>query len=43
MDLKRESYLEKIRPFYETDLIKVISGVVYYAYRLERILIRRFL
>jgi len=27
MDLKRESYLEKIRPFYETDLIKVISGV----------------
>ena len=27
MDLKRESYLKKIRPFYETDLIKVISGV----------------
>lgn len=27
MDLKRESYLEEIRPFYETDLIKVISGV----------------
>ena len=23
----REKYLEKIRPFYDTDLIKVITGI----------------
>ena len=27
MKLKRETYLEQIRPFYEADLIKVITGV----------------
>lgn len=27
MKLKRETYLEQIRPYYETDLIKVITGV----------------
>lgn len=25
--IKREIYLEKIRPFYETDLVKVITGI----------------
>lgn len=25
--IKRERYLEKIRPFYETDLVKVITGI----------------
>ena len=27
MRLKREHYLEQIRPYYEVDLIKVITGV----------------
>ena len=27
MYIKRERYLEKIRPFYELDLIKVLTGV----------------
>ena len=27
MYVKRERYLKKIRPFYESDLIKVITGV----------------
>lgn len=27
MYIKREMYLEKIRPFYEVDLIKVLTGV----------------
>ena len=27
MFIKRERYLEKIRPFYEIDLIKVLTGV----------------
>jgi len=27
MRLKREIYLRQIRPYYETDLIKVITGV----------------
>ena len=27
MGLKREMYLTQIRPYYETDLIKVITGV----------------
>ena len=25
--IKREKYLKKIRPFYEQDLIKVITGI----------------
>ena len=25
--IKREKYLEKIRPFYDVDLIKVITGI----------------
>ena len=25
--IKREKYLEKIRPFYDLDLIKVITGI----------------
>ena len=28
MYIKRERYLEKIRPFYELDLIKVLTGFV---------------
>lgn len=24
---KREKYLEKIRPFYDSDLIKIITGI----------------
>ena len=27
MYIKRERYLEKIRPFYDADLIKVLTGV----------------
>lgn len=27
MYIKRERYLDKIRPFYEVDLIKVLTGV----------------
>ena len=27
MKLKRELYLQQIRPFYESDIIKVITGV----------------
>ena len=27
MKLKRETYLEQIRPYYESDIIKVITGV----------------
>ena len=27
MKLKRESYLSQIRPYYESDIIKVITGV----------------
>ena len=27
MRLKRETYLEQIRPYYESDIIKVITGV----------------
>lgn len=27
MKLKRELYLKQIRPFYESDIIKVITGV----------------
>ena len=27
MELKRETYLSQIRPYYEADLIKVITGV----------------
>lgn len=27
MKLKRERYLEQIRPYYESDLIKVITGI----------------
>ncbi len=26
MRLKRETYLEQIRPYYESDIIKVITG-----------------
>ncbi len=25
--IKRERYLEQIRPFYDSDLIKIISGI----------------
>ena len=27
MQLKREQYLEQIRPYYDSDIIKVITGV----------------
>ena len=27
MKLKRETYLEQIRPYYDSDIIKVITGV----------------
>ena len=27
MRLKRETYLEQIRPYYDSDIIKVITGV----------------
>lgn len=30
MKLKRETYLEQIRPYYDSDIIKVITGIIYF-------------